>query len=128
MSEEESLKKQSEVEKILAKLRTISIKLGAKDIDQEFETKSIQDEFERLRVELNFKINETDKLIDEKEKIEKATSGTKIQEKYKLEKKIDDNIDEIKKDYGELQVILNSQKKNKKKVIFKIMEVWGLYD
>lgn len=63
-----------------------------------------------------FKLNETDKFLDSKDKIKNSKEASKVQEKYKLEAKIDVNIEEIKKKYGELQTSLESQKKNKKKV------------
>jgi len=65
---------------------------------------------------LVFKLNETDKFLDSKDKIKNSKEASKVQEKYKLEAKIDVNIEEIKKKYGELQTSLESQKKNKKKV------------
>jgi len=65
---------------------------------------------------LVFKLNETDKFLDAKDKIKNSKEASKVQERYKLEAKIDVNIEEIKKKYGEIQTSLESQKKNKKKV------------
>lgn len=122
MSEGDSLKRKSELEKLLSKLNYISKGLGGKDLElgniyltnKGFDTSNIQDIFEKLRVEITFKISETENFIDEKERLEKSTDSAKVQEKYKLENKININLEEIKQKYKEIEVELKSQKKNKK--------------
>lgn len=75
----------------------------------------VKDLFDRLKFKLNEKIKKCEVLLDEKDKLYDATSNQEVFKRKKLEKNIENLIDEIHSDLKELEVELKAQKKKPKK-------------
>lgn len=100
--------KLTEVDKLLLKIDSIYTELGGEADPNFFDTNKIKDKYEKLRVEINRLVGETESLLNEKEQL--PNTADKIQQKYILESKIDTKIDELSKKLKEIEIEFKAQK------------------
>lgn len=107
--------KLSEVDKLLSKINQIYTDLGGEADPDFFDTTQVKDKYERLRVEVNRLISECESLLNEKETLQNENDVTKVQQKYKVEEKLDSKVDELNKKLAELEIEMKAQKKKANK-------------
>lgn len=107
--------KLSEVDKLLSKINQIYTDLGGEADPDFFDTAQVKDKYERLRVEVNRLISECESLLNEKENLQNENDVTKVQQKYKVEEKLDAKVNELNKKLAELEIEMKAQKKKASK-------------
>ncbi len=108
------MSKLSEVDKLIQKIDSIYNELGGEADPNYFDVSKIKDKYERLKVEVNRNIADIEVLLNEKENVKQDN----INEKYKLEAKIDDKLDQLTKQLKELDIELKAQSKKSTKEDF----------
>ncbi len=98
----------TEVDKLILKLDEIIISIKGKEGAINYSI--VKDGFERVRLEINEKLNEAETLFAQRDKILTSTVPKEIYERKTIESKLETLLDEIEKKMKELNRELKAQK------------------
>ena len=101
------MSKLSEVDKLIHKIDSIYNELGGESDPNYFDVSKVKDKYDRLRVEINRNITEIEVLMNEKDNVKQEN----LNEKYKIDGKIEDKLISLKEQLKQFEIELKSQKK-----------------
>lgn len=109
------MEKVTELDKLIHKINQVYEELGGEVSNEpkQYDVSKIKDRFEQLKVEISRGLADLEALLNEKENL--PQQADKIQQKYMLESKIDEKLNDLNKKMKEIKVEMKSYKKKNSK-------------